>query len=54
MKTAADDHPTPHEDATPPQVWPEEPAGPYEETAASAPDGLEHQTIEEPGYGHGV
>jgi hypothetical protein len=54
MKTAREDHPTPPEDAPPPQVWPEEPAGVREGTASAAPDEPEHQTIEEPGYGHGV
>jgi hypothetical protein len=54
METAREDHPTPQEDATPPEEWPEESAGRHEETVSSAPDGPEHQTIEEPGYGHGV
>lgn len=54
MKTAREDDPTPQENATPPEVWPEEPAGLHEGAAAAAPDDPEHQALEEPGYGHGV
>jgi hypothetical protein len=55
MKTTRDDEPTPpQEDARSPETWPAEPAGQPQGAAAAAPDDPTHETLEEPGYGHGV
>ena len=54
MKTVTEDHPMSWETPAPAQARQDEPASPQEEPASAAGDDPEHQTIEEPGYGHGV
>jgi len=53
METNQDD-PDSTSELTPPRVWPREPDEAKAEVAWPAADGDPDQTIEEPGYGHGV